>query len=223
MLIGADFRLTEQGMIYSPIYETQYLPGMTVELYAQEDIIVNGTVMYEAGELVDTQATTADAPAVFEGLYPGSYLYRETIAPDGFFIGANEGVIRLEPGGQEEIVETATVYNERQKARIVFWKEWEENPVYPNPDVWQDMSFGLFASEDILDIYGNVAIEAGSLVDVGGESTSTARARSRSICRPGSRGMCRSLPRRRAMSWTILNTWLHSRSPSRKSPLSAST
>lgn len=168
VLIGADFRLTEQGMIYSPIYETQYLPGMTVELYAQEDIIVNGTVMYEAGELVDTQATTADAPAVFEGLYPGSYLYRETIAPDGFFIGANEGVIRLEPGGQEEIVETATVYNERQKARIVFWKEWEENPVYPNPDVWQDMSFGLFASEDILDIYGNVAIEAGSLVDVAG-------------------------------------------------------
>lgn len=168
VLTGADFRLTEQGMIYCPIYETQYLPGMTVELYAQEDIIVNGVVIYEAGELVDTQATTADAPAVFDGLYPGSYLYRETIAPDGFFIGANEGVVQLEPGGQEEIVVTATVYNERQKARIVFWKEWEENPVYPNPDVWQDMSFGLFTFEDILDIYGNVAIEAGSLVDVAG-------------------------------------------------------
>lgn len=168
VLVSSDFRLTEQGMIYAPIYETRQLAGAVIELYAQEDIVVNGEVMFKAGDLVDTQTTGADAPATFEGLYPGTYLYCETTAPDGFFIGANEGEITLVPGGQEEIVVETTITNERQRTKIVFWKSWDENPVYPNPDAWQGISFGLFASEDIINADGEVVIEAGSLVDVAG-------------------------------------------------------
>ena len=44
---NADFRLTEYGMMYSPIYENKMLSGITYEIRAKEDIVgEEGTVWF---------------------------------------------------------------------------------------------------------------------------------------------------------------------------------
>ena len=58
VLTGSDFRLTELGMMYSPIYEVQGLPNAMYEIYAKEDIVTpDGTIQYTTGQLVETVTT----------------------------------------------------------------------------------------------------------------------------------------------------------------------
>ena len=168
-----DFRQTEFGLLYEPVFETGILEGATYELTALEDIILpDGTVKYHAGELVQTVTTEIQPDggiyARFDGLDLGKYKVREVSAPNGYFIGANEYEIELAYKGQEVAVFDTPVdsYNDRQKFKITFRKDIEENEVHPNPDAYKDIFFGVFNREDITDKDGNVLLPKDSLLEV---------------------------------------------------------
>lgn len=168
-----DFRQTEFGLLYEPVFEVQAKENATYELTALEDIVLpDGTVKYKAGELAQTVTTEIQPDggiyARFDNLDLGKYRVREVTAPDGYFIGSNEYEIELTYKGQEADVFDTPVdsYNDRQKFKITFQKDIEENEVHPNPDAYQDIFFGVFNREPITDEMGNVLLPKDSLLEV---------------------------------------------------------
>lgn len=169
VLTGGDFRLTEHGMMYAPIYEQQGLPGAVFEVYAKTDIVTpDGTVKYTAGQLVNTVTTDGTGQFTTKQLYLGSYVLREITAPTGYVLDTAEHEVTLTYGGQtvEVITSAISLQNERQKVQIILKKEMEENIIYPNPEAYKDVQFGLFAAEDILAVDGSIALEKDSLLEV---------------------------------------------------------
>ena len=169
VLTGSDFRLTELGMMYAPIYEVQGLPNAEYEIYAKEDIATpEGTVKYTAGQLVETVTTDANGQFTSQQLYLGTYVVKEKTAPEGYVQDTTEYEVTLSYGGQNQsvVLSPVALSDERQKVAVSIKKEMETHTVYPNPDAYQDVRFGLYVAEDILDVTGTVALEKDSLLEV---------------------------------------------------------
>lgn len=165
---GADFRMTEYGKLFTPIYELQGLEGISFDIVASEDITTpDGTIRYEAGTVVDTITTGADGKATSKPLYLGKYQAVEKNTLDGFVLDGKKYGFELTYKDQNtEIVTTSMqVENTRQKARVSLYKEFESlcNQEY---SPLSSVLFGVYAKEDILTASGTVGIEKGSLVDV---------------------------------------------------------
>lgn len=169
VLTGSDFRLTELGMMYAPIYEVQGLPNAEYEIYAKEDITTpEGTVKYTAGQLVETVTTDLNGQFTSQQLYLGTYVVKEKTAPEGYVQDTTEYEVTLSYGGQNQsiVLSPVALSDERQKVAVSIKKEMEEHTVYPNPDAYQDVRFGLYVAEDILDVNGGIALEKDSLLEV---------------------------------------------------------
>ena len=169
VLTGSDFRLTELGRMYAPIYEVQGLPNAEYEIYAKTDITTpEGTVKYTAGQLVETVTTDANGQFTSQQLYLGTYVVKEKTAPEGYVQDTTEYEVTLSYGGQNQsvVLSPVTLSDERQKVAVSIKKEMEENSVYPNSDAYMDVQFGLYVAEDILDVNGTVALKKDSLLEV---------------------------------------------------------
>ena len=129
-------------------YEEQGLEGMTVTVYAKEDIIdpADGTVIYKAGEVVTTATTDKSGKTQVDNLYLGSYIVRETQAPEGFVISDKEYEVTLSYKDDHTAIisDSVTYLNDRQKVHIDLRKVDEDNEANLHEAV-----FGLYASEDI--------------------------------------------------------------------------
>lgn len=129
-------------------YEEQGLEGMTVTVYAKEDIIdpADGTVIYKAGEVVTTATTDKSGKIQVDNLYLGSYIVRETQAPEGFVISDKEYEVTLSYKDDHTAIisDSVTYLNDRQKVHIDLRKVDEDNEAN-----LQGAVFGLYASEDI--------------------------------------------------------------------------
>ncbi len=172
-LTGYDFRGTEFGTLYEPVFEIQAKENAVYELTALEDVVLpDGTLKYKAGEPVQITATElqpdGNVYARFDNLDLGKYKVKEITAPEGYFIGANEYEIELVYQGQEvEVFDTpVTSFNDRQRFRLTFQKEIEENEIHPNPEAYRDIYFGVFSREDISDEKGNILLKKDSLLEV---------------------------------------------------------
>ena len=178
VLSNFDFRMTEFGKVYAPIYEIRNLGGATFEMVALTDIVSpDGTLWYHAGDIIDTQTTQEDgSPAVFKPLrsLSGKVLVREKNAPYGYFLGSNEFEVEL--GYDSPEVQQFTVNldaeNSRQKYKLRFAKTIEENEVYPNPEAYQDIIFGVKTKAPVLNADGVEVLGADELVDVIGLDSS---------------------------------------------------
>ena len=169
VLSGSDFRLTELGMMYSPIYEERGLPRATYEIYAKENIVTpDGTIQYTAGQLVETVMTDENGRFASQQLYLGTYTVKEKTAPDGYVQDTTEYEVTLSYGGQNQsvVLSPVSLSNERQKVILSLRKELEQHSVYPNGKAYKDVMFGLYTAEDILDVNGNIALEKDSLLEV---------------------------------------------------------
>ena len=169
VLTGRDFRLTELGMMYSPIYEVQGLPNAEYEIYAKENIVTpEGTVKYTAGQLVETVTTDEQGMFTSHQLYLGTYVLKEKTAPEGYVQDTTEYEVTLSYGGQNEniVLSPISLSNERQKVILSFRKELEQHSVYPDSDAYKDVQFGLYVAEDILDVNRTVALKKDSLLEV---------------------------------------------------------
>lgn len=110
------------------------LSPATFEIHAKNDIITgDGTVRYQAGELVDT-LTTAGGSATSKPLYLGSYIVTEKTAPEGYVLNTEPQEVTLRYGGQtvELVTESVTFANAPQKGQIVVQKTMR-TPASPSP------------------------------------------------------------------------------------------
>ena len=162
----------EEGkdVIYQPVYKVKGLAGATYEITADEDVVTpDGTLRYHKGDVVDTITTDEEGTAKSKELYLGKYTVTETKAPEGMVINKDGHQVELTYAGQEvAVTETATsFYNERQKVKISLEKMLEQDETFGigKNDELKNISFGLYAKEDIVSESGTV-IPADGLIEI---------------------------------------------------------
>ena len=160
----------DEDVIYQPVYKVKGLAGAVYEITADEDIITpDGTLRYHKGDVVDTVTTDEDGTAKSKELYLGKYTVVETKAPNGMVINKEKHSVELTYAGQDvAVTETATSFvNERQKVKISLEKVLEQNDTFGigKNDEIKNISFGLYAKEDIVSSSGTV-IPADGLIEI---------------------------------------------------------
>lgn len=168
---GVNVSGTEDtDVIYQPIYEIAGLEGAVYEIRAAEDIYTpDGTLRYSKGEVVDTITTTFDGFVTSKELYLGKYEVQEIEAPFGMVLNDEIHSVELVYAGQNVAVTeiSTSFYNERQKVEISFEKSLEVNEIFGigNNGEIKNISFGLYAAEDITSVSGTV-IPADGLIEI---------------------------------------------------------
>lgn len=164
--------VAEAGGLYQPQYEVQGQPGAVYDITALEDIVTpDGTVHLKAGELAATLTTGSDGTATSEPLYLGRYQILERTAPDGMVIDPEPKEITLSYAGQEVEITSASVgfVNERQKVEISLQKLLEQDETFSigMNEEWKNITFGLFAAEELTAADGT-SIPADGLIETTG-------------------------------------------------------
>lgn len=154
--------------IYQPEYSVSGLSGAVFEIYADEDITTpDGTVRAKKDELVATLKTNTKGTAISKQLYLGKYRVVETVAPYGTVINPEPHTIELTYSGQnEKVTNTSTSFtNDRQKVVIDLTKILEQDEKFSigNNDEILNVSFGLYADEDLKAANGSVIPKDGLL------------------------------------------------------------
>ena len=160
----------ENDGFYQPVYEVVGQPGAVYDLIADEDIYTgDGTLRVAKDTVVATLTTGEDGTAVSEPQYLGRYRLEERQAPEGMVLDPTPIYTELTYAGQEvEITQTAIgLYDERQKVEIDLLKSLETDETFDIGlgEEYKDISFGLYASEDLTALDGSV-IPAGGLLEV---------------------------------------------------------
>lgn len=160
----------DSDVIYQPVYEVSGLEGAVYEVRAAEDISTpDGTLRYSKGEVVDTITTSSDGFVKSKELYLGKYEVKEITAPDGMVISGETHTVELTYAGQNiSVTETSTsFYNERQKVQVSLAKAIEKDKTFGIGDNGEikNISFGLYAAEDIVSASGTV-IPADGLIEI---------------------------------------------------------
>lgn len=152
--------------IYQPEYSVNGLSGALFEIYADEDITTpDGTVRAKKDELVATLKTNTKGTATSKQIHLGKYRVVEKTAPYGFVL--NKTVNHIEPtysGQNEKVTNTSTSFtNDRQKVVIDLTKILEQDEKFNigNNDEILNVSFGLYADEDLKASNGTVIPENG--------------------------------------------------------------
>lgn len=154
--------------IYQPEYSISGLSGAVFEIYADEDITTpDGTVRAKKDELVATLKTNTKGTATSKQLYLGKYRVVEKTAPNGFVLNRTVNHIALTYAGQnEKVTNTSTSFtNDRQKVVIDLTKILEQDEKFSigNNDEILNVSFGLYADEDLKAANGTVIPKNGLL------------------------------------------------------------
>lgn len=160
---GNDVALTT---IYQPEYSVSGLSGAVFEIYADEDITTpDGTVRAKKDELVATLKTNTKGTATSKQIHLGKYRVVEKTAPYGFVLNKTVNHIELTYSGQnEKVTNTSTSFtNDRQKVVIDLTKILEQDEKFNigNNDEFLNVSFGLYADEDLKASNGTVIPENG--------------------------------------------------------------
>lgn len=153
--------VVEADGIFKPVYEIKGLAGAIYDIYAAEDIYtLDGVLHYSKGDLVDTVKTGADGVGTSKELYLGKYEIKESEAPHAMVLNSETKSVELVYAGQHiSVTETAAeFYNIRQKVEVSLKKQLEQNELFGigmNGEL-ADITFGLYAAEDILAADGTV-------------------------------------------------------------------
>lgn len=160
----------EKVIIYQPEYSVSGLSGAVFEIYADEDITTpDGTVRAKKNELVATLKTNTKGTATSKQIYLGKYRVVEKTAPYGFVLNKTVNHIELTYSGQnEKVTNTSTSFtNDRQKVVIDLTKILERDEKFNigNNDEIRNVSFGLYADEDLKASNGTV-IPKNGLIEI---------------------------------------------------------
>ena len=158
----------EEVLLYQPEYSVNGLSGSVFEIYADADIKTpDGTVRAKKDELVATLKTNNKGTATSKLLYLGKYRVVETVAPYGTVINPEPHTVELTYSGQnEKVTNTSTSFtNDRQKVEIDLTKILEQDEKFNigNNDEILNVSFGLYADEDLKAANGTVIPKNGLL------------------------------------------------------------
>jgi len=165
MLTSVEISDTQFGTQHTPIFSLTGLPGVEFNVIAAEDIITpDGTVRYEAGEIVDTIITDEDGYAESQPLFLGSYYVVEVSAYEGFALDDTARFVTLSYADQYTPIvhESLSLENKRQRISIELEK-WME-PFDGETSPFDEVVFGVFADENVYAIDGELVIEVDDLI-----------------------------------------------------------
>lgn len=154
----------EYGKLYTQKFEQEYLQGAVFGIYADGDVTVNGAIVYHDGELV-ASVTTGNGPTRSSALPLGSYKVKESSAPAGFVISAQEYPVTLAyDNTAESVVVEVNAGNDKVPVVGSLMKTARYAVTVTNNDVvYTDFAdkagegfvFGLFAKEAITALDGS--------------------------------------------------------------------
>lgn len=160
VLTGAD--VSENGTVFQ--YENRRQKNAVYNVYAGADIVTAyGTKVYSKGDLVKENLTTGENGSVtLKNLHLGTYVVKETKAPDSFYNGSEEKSVTLTYAGQnkEVVFADVTFNNERQKADVSVIKQDKDTRKPLKGGI-----FALYASDDIRNADGSVVVKKGTLIE----------------------------------------------------------
>ena len=160
VLTGAD--VSENGTVFQ--YENRRQKNAVYNVYAGADIVTAyGTKVYSKGDLVKENLTTGENGSVtLKNLHLGTYVVKETKAPDNFYNGSEEKSVTLTYAGQnkEVVFADVTFNNERQKADVSVVKQDKDTRKPLKGGI-----FALYASDDIRNADGSVVVKKGTLIE----------------------------------------------------------
>ena len=162
--VNADFRGTENGVMYSPIYENKLLAGVTYEIKAREGIVgQEGTLWYNKGDVVERLTTDENGKLVSSKLPLGKYTIQEVETVKGFVLDETIYDVDIEYEGQlvEVVQKHFSFNNERQKLELELKKTFEDDDKL----AYKDVLFGVYVKEDIT-IGEDIIIPKDALVGV---------------------------------------------------------
>lgn len=145
-------------------YEKQGIAGAVYEVRAREDVIdtADGSIMYKAGTVLDTITTKENGIATSKKLPLSKLEIEEISAPEGFTITheIQEAELEYEDQNTELVFDSVTYYNERQKLDMSIVKKDAETNL-----PLAGSTFGVYATEDIKSVNGNILVEKGTLIE----------------------------------------------------------
>ena len=142
------------------------------DIIAAEDIITpDGTIRAYAGEVVDEIITDANGYAETAPLYLGKYEVKEVLAPYGYVLNDEIKTVELTYAGQEIDITDAvnsTFNNDYQGVKIHLEKFMENDETYGigSNNEYKNVTFGLYAAEDIIAADGTYIPENGLISEV---------------------------------------------------------
>ena len=153
-LAGAVFQLIAAEDIYTPDHQKDENGKLTLEMF-------NG-VPASSGGVVATMTTDENGEASIEDLPLGKYQVVEIEAPKGFVLCEEPFQVELtyKDDHTDMVYGNADFVNERVKTKLSVIKT---DGVTKNPV--EGATYGVFAKEDILDVNGEVAVKAETMVD----------------------------------------------------------
>ncbi len=117
-------------------YEEKKLDNVEFTLYANEDIVtLDGVVHYKKGEKIKSLVTDVNGSVLFDNLYLGKYMIKETKTLDNYVLDETEHYVELLSNDNEiEIVSSSLqLKNKIKKGRLEFTKtDFVTGEVIPN-------------------------------------------------------------------------------------------
>ena len=142
------------------VYYNKPISNVEISLYAKEDIkTLDGIIHYNAGDLVEKINTKSNGKAIFENLYLGKYIIKETKTLDTYLLDETEYTIELnEIDNRTAIVtEKRELYNKLKKGSLEFTKtDLVNGETIPNTKI------DIFTEDDLL-VYSGLTDENGKI------------------------------------------------------------
>lgn len=161
-----DSEDTDSYTAYKAVYEERNIPGATYELRAAEDIVQNGVIIYESGEVIK-EIVTDYTPTTVTDLPVGKFELQESASPPGYLLDTTVYSFEIthDSYNAEVDVQTVTVYDTRQKVTLELIKEMMMPGVNADEDAYKDVIFAIYAGEDITNYANEVVLAADTVID----------------------------------------------------------
>ena len=176
-VLSGTYDVSEAGQnTKNPAYTAKAIPGARYEITATEDVVTDDqTVQWKAG-VVETYTTDETGKFTLK-LYAGKYTITQVSVPEGYVLDSTPKSFEYTYQGQliETVKEPRMNYSlVRQSYDVSFTKSFGDAYYYrqteleePVVDValYNDVTFGIYAKEDIKNALGEVKIPAGTMVN----------------------------------------------------------
>lgn len=147
------------------IYEKQGLSNTTFHIFAEKDILdpADHSIKFYKDDFVGEIVTNEKGIASLDNLYLGDYYAMEVETNKGFVLSDKKYSFSLvyENETVALVTEDFKVENKRQKLEIAVSKQDKKDG-----SPLSDVIFGLYNTEDILNVDGKVIVEANTLLEI---------------------------------------------------------
>lgn len=158
----------DYGKLYSFQFKKQQLTGVKAAIYAGEKIVdVNGKMIYAKDSLVETLTSNQNG-VVSKPLISGNYYLKEIKALNDYVLDTK--IYHFRVNGDEKAIKISDINlnNQRSKVTLKVNKTFEKHELISQDNVYKDVIFGIYNSEDLYAVDQKTILKKDSLVFVSG-------------------------------------------------------